>query len=38
MRGITEQNTFKFLSDTLRIFKEIKIKEKTDNFINRFFL
>ncbi len=38
IRGITEQNTFKFLSDTLRIFKEIKIKEKTENFINRFFL
>jgi len=38
VRGVTEQNTFKFLSDTLKIFKDIKIKEKTNNFINRFFL
>lgn len=37
VRGITEQNTFKFLSDTLRIFKEIKIQKKTNNFIDRFF-
>ena len=37
-RGRTEQNTFKFLSDILRIFKELKVKDKSETFINRFSL
>ena len=36
IRGISEKNTFKFLNDTLKIFKEIKVREKVNFFVDRF--